>query len=95
VKQLDGMSDDQNEAPFVKEALMRRLADDDPSVLLAVISGKAILTLPPKEVAAAVVGLLAHARRQYGQPAVAKVDKKLLRDVIKKVLSRLTCRHLR
>ncbi len=70
---------------FVREALARRLADDDPSVLLAVVSGKALLTLPPEEVATTVAGLLRHVRRQYTRPATVKADRKVLRDVVKQV----------
>jgi len=86
VKELDVMAGSQCNASFVKEALLRRMADDHPSVLLAVVSGKAVLTLPAVEVASAVAGLLAHARGQYGRPGTVKADRKVLRDVIKQVL---------
>ena len=85
VKELDKMGGSKEEVSFVRDALSRRMGDDNPSVLLAVVSGKALLTLPPAEAVAAGAGLSTHARRHYSSPGTAKADKKVLRDVMRQV----------
>ena len=66
-------------------AVIRRLSDDDPLVICAVLSGKAVQTLAPAELVPEIKALLARSRAAYTASSETKSKKKLFRGLIKQV----------
>ena len=65
--------------------MLRRLSDDDPNVVSAVLSSKAVLSIAPTELALEIKSLLVRSRTAYTVLAGSKAQKKAHRTVIKQV----------
>lgn len=85
MKQLDAYADIDREQPFVRSALLRRLADDDPVVVEAALASPAMRVLQPEELAQGVSNLLRNARGVFEDHKLDKASRKSLREVVKKV----------
>lgn len=66
-------------------AILRRLSDDDPNVVSAVLSSKAVLSIAPTELAHEIKSLLMRSRTAYMASSGSKAQKKAHRTVIKQV----------
>ena len=76
--------DTEREAPFVRSALLRRLADEDPSVLEAVLSCRALRLVPVAELIEALSAFFRRARSVQAGHGLEKSARKSLRDAVKK-----------
>ena len=84
VKQLDSLIDTEGEAAFVRSALLRRLSDEEPSVLEAVLSCRSLRLIPAAELAEALSAFFKRARSVQAGHGLEKSARKSLRDVVKK-----------
>ena len=84
VKQLDSLMDTESEAAFVRSALLRRLSDEEPSVLEAVLSCQALRLVPATELVEALSAFFRRARSVQAGHGLEKSARKSLRAVVKK-----------
>lgn len=83
LKELNSLLDVESEQAFVRGALTRRLADEDPRVLEAALQSSAALkALEPSDLVARVSELLARTRRALESRAVEKSERPKLRAVL-------------
>lgn len=85
VKQLDQLLDSSEQAEFVRNAVIRRLADSDTEVMNAVLCGAAIQTLPAAELASEVGSCLARSKSVISSEGENKAVRKAHRHVIRQV----------
>ena len=85
VQELDKLCSIPGEACFVREAVLRRLTDDEASIVSAVLSGGAVKTLSPADLSAQLTSLLERSHASYTSLTETKTTKKIHRTVIKQV----------
>lgn len=85
VQELDKLLETPSEASFVREAVLRRLTDDDAAVISAVLSGNAIQRLCSEELSIHLSQLLERSYSSYISPFESKSRKKMYRSIIKQV----------
>ncbi len=81
------MAENESEQDFVRAALLRRLADEEPAVVEAALASPSLALLPAGELAQGISRLLLFARQTLEGHAGDKASRKALREVVKKVPS--------
>lgn len=85
VQKLDVLLATEADADFARQAALRRLSDENSHIVCAVLSGKAVLTIPMAELTEQIKALLAKCRAAYTSGSESKSSKKGHRAIIKKV----------
>jgi hypothetical protein len=81
---------DSDAAAFLRAALLRRLADDSPSVVLTALGLPSLLTIPPAALLEALAPCLAGALGRACSSSAKKIDRNEARGVARKAVKLLT-----